>query len=126
MYRAPTLLKVLVADDAELLRQRMVSLLSKLDGIGLILESQDCSTTLEAIEQHEPDVVLLDLRMPDGSGLRVLRALRGRERRPRVMILTTWGDPDVRRRCLDAGADEFFEKGTEFMGAIAAVEAMTK
>ncbi len=120
------MLTVLVADDAELLRQRIVSLLSRLDGIDRILESNDCATTLEAIERHEPDVVLLDLRMPDGSGLRVLRALRGREPRPRVLILTTWGDPDVRRRCLDAGADDFFEKGTEFMGAIAAVEAMTQ
>ena len=108
-----------------MLRQRMVSLLSRLGGVKTILEAGDCASALEAIDRHAPDVVLLDLRLPDGSGLRVLRALRGREQRPRVLILTTWGDPDVRKRCMDAGADGFFEKGTEFMGAIAAVEALT-
>lgn len=108
-----------------MLRQRMVSLLSRLEGVDTILETEDCASTLDAIDRHAPDVVLLDLRLPDGSGLRVLRALRRREKRPQVLVLTTWGDPDVRKRCLDAGADGFFEKGTEFMDAIAAVEALT-
>lgn len=118
------MLKLLIADDAEMLRRRMKSLLSRVAGIDAILESEDCASTLAAIDHESPDVVLLDLRMPDGSGLDVLRALAGRDDRPRVLVLTTWGGDDVRQRCLDAGAEGFFEKGTGFLGAVAAVEAI--
>ncbi len=118
------MLKILIADDAELLRRRMISLLSRVPGVTTILESVDCAGTLAAIEQEQPDVVLLDLRLPDGSGLDVLRELEGRAQRPRVLVLTTWSGADVRQRCLDAGAENFFEKGTGFMAAVDAVEAM--
>ena len=116
-------MKILIADDAAMLRQRMTNLLSRLTGIDAIVEAHDCASTLAAIDGDAPDIVLLDLRMPDGSGLDVLRSLQGREQRPHIVILTTWGDPDVRQLCMDAGADGFFEKGTGVMGAVAAVEA---
>lgn len=118
-------MKILIADDAELLRERMIALLSRLAGIESIFESHSCASTLDAIERDQPDLVLLDLRMPDGSGLEVLRAMHGRKHRPRILVLTTWSDPDVRQLCLDAGADDFFEKSTGFMGAVDAVEAFT-
>lgn len=107
-----------------MLRQRMITLLSRLAGIDTIVEAHNCATTLAAIDNDRPDVVLLDLRMPDGSGLDVLRELQQREHRPYVMVLTTWGDPDVRQLCLEAGADEFFEKGAGVMGAVAAIETL--
>lgn len=116
-------MKILIADDAVILRERMISLLARLTGIDSILESHSCASTLAAIERDQPDVLLLDLRLPDGSGLDVLRALQSRPRRPHVLVLTTWANPDVRQLCLDAGADGYFEKSTGFMGAVDAVQA---
>lgn len=114
-------MKILIADDAAMLRERLAALLSRLTGIDSIIESQCCASTLASIENDKPDLVLLDLRLPDGSGLDVLRSLQAQPERPHVLVLSVWNVPGIRQLCLDAGADGFFEKGSGFLGAVEAV-----
>lgn len=107
-------MKVLIADDAELLRRRMVELVRRIPGVDSVFETDDCASTLEVINEEKPGIVVLDLFMPDGCGLYVLRELSTRQSKPDVYVLSLWGDEDLRQRCLDTGACEFFEKGSEF------------
>ena len=66
-------MKVFVADDSAVLRERVIEMLSDLPGIEIIGHAQDVSETLTAIKKLNPDVVILDIRMPGGSGMDVLQ-----------------------------------------------------
>ncbi|MGB5346475.1 MAG: response regulator transcription factor [Woeseia sp.] len=114
-------MKILIADDAALLRERLVALLTRLSGVDSIIESRCCASTLAAVERDQPDVVLLDLRLPDGSGLDILRKLQTLPRPPHVLVLTIWNAPEIRQLCIEAGAAGFFEKSSGFLGAVDAV-----
>ena len=61
-------MKVLIADDSELMRKRLITLISGLEGIDVIEEAEDCGETIKIIRELNPDVVILDIRMPGGSG----------------------------------------------------------
>ncbi len=117
-------LKILVADDAAILRRRLVGMLSALNGVSKVIESVDCATTLASVDENLPDVLVLDLCLPDGSGLDVLQKLKQLAKMPRVFILTTWSDPEVRKRCLAAGAEQFFEKSSDVFLAVDTVGAI--
>ncbi len=117
-------MKILIADDAPLIRDRLRRLFGEIDGVDDVIESSGCSETLEAIDNEAPHVVLLDLFMPDGTALDVLRTLSEATARPYVVVLTAWPDDSVRDQCLEAGADYFFSKNAEFMNAVDAVRSM--
>jgi len=106
--------KVLIADDSAMVRERLASLISELETVELIGQTEDASETLKAIRQLKPDVVILDIRMPGGSGIQVLEAIKKEARAPLVIILTAFSYPQYRKRCLEAGAEFFFDKSTGF------------
>lgn len=117
-------MNILIADDAQMLRQRMLRLLNKVPGITAIHESEDCETTRAAIAKVKPQIVVLDLYMPDGSGLDVLRELSAESVRPLVIVLTTMSDDDIREQCLEAGAEYFFDKASGFFDAVDTVKKL--
>lgn len=108
------MLKVLIADDSDLVRGRLRELVSEVDGTEVVGEASNGGETLEALGQWEPDVLILDIRMPGGNGIDVLEALKDGESSPVVIMLTAYAYPQYRERCLEAGAAYFFDKATEF------------
>jgi YesN/AraC family two-component response regulator len=61
-----------------------------------------------------PDVVILDIRMPENNGIQVLEAIKKSAAAPVVIMLTAFPYPQYRKKCLEAGAEYFFDKATEF------------
>lgn len=112
------MINVLIADDAPLLRERLASALRDIAGVAKISESVDCVSTLTAISEDRPDIVILDFNFPDGSGLDILHILSASAERPRVIMLSTFGDADIRKRCIDVGAEQFFDKGRDFLAVV--------
>ena len=108
-----TSLKVLIADDSELLRERLTRLLSAIEGVEVAGEAPDGATALQMVQVVKPDVLILDLRMPRGSGVEVLQQIRQAGGKMKVIILTSFPYPQYRERCLAAGADFFFDKSEE-------------
>jgi DNA-binding NarL/FixJ family response regulator len=102
-----------VEDSAEL-RRRVHSELAQIESVELTGYSGRAQEALREIRRTRPDVVVLDLQLPEGSGLDVLKGLRHDEWRPIVMVLTNHSDPTARERSLKAGAKYFFDKSTEF------------
>lgn len=106
--------KVLIADDSTLVRRNLRQLLSTVSVAPDFCESDSVASTIESIEAEFPDTVILDLLLPDGTGFDVLNYLRERERRPRVIMLTTHPGEPERQRAIALGAEHFLDKSTEY------------
>lgn len=107
-------IKLFIADDSLIVRERLVMMLDELAEIEIVGQAEDVTGAIDAIGTLKPDVVILDIRMPGGSGLDVLQHIKQNEPAPMVIILTNYPYPGYRQKCLQAGADFFLDKSTEF------------
>jgi DNA-binding NarL/FixJ family response regulator len=107
-------LKVFISDDSATVRERLVTMALDLPWVDVVGQAQDVPGTLDGIRQVQPDVVILDIRMPGGSGIEVLREVKEMAQAPQVIMLTNFAYAQYRKKCKEAGADFFFDKSTEF------------
>ena len=103
---------VLVVDDSPVFRTGMVRAVQASDGMRLLGEADGGEAGLRAINELEPDLVILDLRMPDLDAVGVLRALRAHEPAPacRVLVISATLDDEVEAELRAAGADGILSK----------------
>jgi len=106
-----------------MVRRRLVTLLRDLEGEVLVGEAGDPEEALDALRRTQPDVVILDLNLPGGSGFDVLGEIRKRPQPPLVVIFTTHGEEPYRRRSLEGGADFFFDKAKDLAQLLAVVRS---
>jgi PAS domain S-box-containing protein len=118
-------MKVLVADDSAPIRERLVERLSRIPNIQ-IAEAADTPETIQLADEFEPDIAVLDIRMPGGGGLKALKALRKKRPQTTVLIMTNYPYAQYRRKCLEAGADFFFDKSNEFERIAETVRELTE
>ena len=116
------MLNLLVADDSELIRTRLVGVLHDIDGIDEIDTADTMTQTLRCVEQKPPTLLILDLHLADGNALRIIPTLKQLAPGMEVLVLTSDDSPFNRARCLQAGADWFFDKATEFENALLVVQ----
>ena len=107
-------MRVYVVDDSSLFRERLVSLLSEIAGVEVVGSVDSAEEGIAGIALKQPDVAILDIRMPSGSGISVLEEIKRRDDPPTVIMLTNYPYPQYRKKCMDAGADYFFDKSNEF------------
>jgi len=103
-------IRVCLVDDHRLVRSGIASLLSLLPDIEVVGEAADGAEALQVIARDSPDVVLLDVRLPKIDGLGVLHALKRKDDKSAVIVLTTFDDDRVLRDAMDAGARGFLLK----------------
>jgi DNA-binding NarL/FixJ family response regulator len=103
-------IKVLVADDHEVVRTGLVSLLAGSD-IKIVAEATDGAEALKLAVKHHPDVVLLDIRMPDSDGLEALDKIHKEVPKTRVVMLSTYDNPTYVARAVALGASDYVLKG---------------
>jgi DNA-binding NarL/FixJ family response regulator len=108
------IVKVFIVDDSAVLRERLITILSELKGIEIIGQAKGPLEAQEAIPKLKPDVVILDIRMPGGKGIDVLENIKKGKSPPIVIMFTNYPYPQYRKKYMDAGADFFFDKSTEF------------
>lgn len=106
--------KAFIADDSTLVRERLETMLDELAGIKIVGQADNVAEAINAIRSLQPDVVILDIRMPGGSGIDVLRKIKQDGVGPIVIILTNYPFSGYRQKCMDAGANFFLDKSTEF------------
>ncbi len=106
-------MKVLIVDDNKHFRDRLGSILGSLEGVEVIGQAKDVPEALEAVERTRPDVVILDIHMPGGSGLDVVATVKGKKPSPMVVMLTVGPRAEYQTHSYLMGADYFFEKSSE-------------
>jgi DNA-binding NarL/FixJ family response regulator len=107
-------LKVFIADDSLVVREHLVTMLDELAGVEIVGQAENVAEAISAIRNVQPDVVILDIGMPGGSGIDVLQNIKQDKAASTVIILTNYPYPEYRQKCLAAGADFFLDKSTEF------------
>ena len=107
-------MKVFIADDSKLVRERLIRILSDMEGIEIAGEAGDAEEAIQSIQRVKPDVAILDIRMPGGNGIKVLETIKGKRMDVKVIMLTNYPYPQYRKKCMEAGADFFFDKSKEF------------
>ena len=117
-------IRVLVVDDDALVRAALTMLLAGADDIEVVGEAADGSEVEPAVTEHQPDVVLMDIRMPGMDGLAATEIVRGRDRPPEVIVLTTFDADDHVLRALRAGASGFLLKDTPPAGIVRAIRTV--
>ena len=120
------MIRVLLADDQRVVREGLATLLGLLDGIELVGTAADGEEAVALAAEHDPDIVLMDLRMPRVDGIEAIRRLTARGERPRAIALTTYADDASVLGALRAGARGYLTKDAGAEDIRAAVEAVAR
>lgn len=115
--------RVVVADDQTVVRDGLVTLLKLLPGIDVIAAASDGREAVELVAEHDPDVLLVDLRMPTMDGVEATRRVRADHPRTEVVVLTTYSDDESVLSALRAGARGFLTKDADAESIGRALEA---
>lgn len=116
--------RVIIVDDQALVRRGLARVLCEEEGFEIVAEAADGAGIVALTRRTQPDVIVLDMRMPRVDGAATLRALRVHEDAPPVLVLTTFGEDQVLSAALRAGAAGFLLKdapGEEIVRAVHAV-----
>jgi len=114
--------KLLIADDHEVIRKGLAILLAGSD-MEIVAEAANGAEAVTMAEQHNPDVVLLDIRMPDGDGLATLEKLRAKVPDTAVVMLSTYDNPTYVARSVALGASDYVLKGSSREDLITTLQA---
>jgi DNA-binding NarL/FixJ family response regulator len=109
----PRTIKVFIADDSAAMREHVLELMQDIPGVKIVGFASEGAEAVASIRQLRPDVVLLDIQLPHGSGLDVLRSIKQNGRGPLTIVATNFPYPQYRKRALDLGADYFLDKTTD-------------
>ena len=106
--------KVFIVDDSTIVRERLVTLLAEVPNVTIAGEANAARDAIAGITAQRPDIVVLDISMPGGSGLKVLETVKKEQPAPMVIMLTNFDHPQYRQRCMQLGADHFLDKSSNF------------
>jgi len=114
MREGKLMLTIYIVDDSKMMRERLADLVADVAGVEIVGQSGDPFRAMEGIRESQPDVVILDIRLPGRSGINVLRDLKRNTPAPIVIMVTNYPYRQYRQGCMAAGADYFFSKVDEF------------
>ena len=108
-------LKTYIVEDNRLIRENLIATLDELVSIEVVGTAEDESTAVHWLTRagHEAELVIVDIFLKGGSGLGVLRAAKSFHKRCKLVVLSNYATPDMRRKCLALGADRVFDKSND-------------
>ena len=107
-------IKVFVVDDSPIVRDRLIGMVSELPNVAVVGQAEIAFEAINAIRKLKPDVVVLDISMPGGSGLYALEQIKREHPFCVAVMLTNFAHEQYREKCLALGAEYFFDKSGEF------------
>ena len=112
--KSPAKKDVFIVDDSSVVRDRLAQLIAELPGVRIVGHADIAFEAIQAIRRLRPQCVVLDISMPGGSGMYVLETIKREQPGLIVIMLTNFAHDQYRQKCLQLGADHFFDKTSEF------------
>jgi two-component system response regulator DevR len=119
-------LRVLIVDDHEVVREGLRSILNRHEGISVVGEAGTVATAVEEAARLRPDVVIMDVRLPDGSGVEACREIRQENPDAKVIMLTSYADDEAVFASILAGAAGYLLKQTRGQALAEAIEVVAQ
>ena len=117
-------LRLLVVDDHEIVRGGLVALLDRRAGFEVVAQAGTVAEAVEGARRHQPDIVVMDVRLPDGSGIEACREIRAELPGTRVIMLTSYPDEEAVMSAIIAGASGYLLKQIRARDLVAALETV--
>ena len=117
-------LTLLVVDDHEVVRQGLAAMLDRRPGFQVVAEAGTVAESIEMAKRFQPDLVVMDVRLPDGSGIEACREIRAEFPATRVVMLTSYPDEEAVIAAIVAGASGYLLKQVRARDLVAALEAV--
>ena len=116
--------RILICDDHEIVREGLRGLLGRQADMTVVGEAGTVAEAVDAAARHKPDVVIMDIRLPDGSGVEACRAIREARPETKVIMLTSYADDDAVFASIIAGASGYLLKQTRGQAVVDAITAV--
>ena len=116
--------RLLIVDDHEVVRQGLVALLDRREGFQVVAEAGTVAEAIAEARRFEPDIVVMDVRLPDGTGIEACREIRAELPATRVVMLTSYPDEEAVLSAIIAGAAGYLLKQIRARDLVAALEAV--
>ena len=107
-------MRVLIADDSIPVRERLVGIISEVEDVNIVGQAENTIETMLLTKELNPDLILLDIRMPGGTGMDIIDKIKKFNPKIIIIILTNYHYPEYKQKCIKKGADYFFSKSDEF------------
>jgi DNA-binding NarL/FixJ family response regulator len=119
-------MKIFIVDDSAVFRERLIEMLSGIPGLKVIGQAQNAQEAIKDVKKLKPDMVILDVRMLGTNGIDIIKNIKKNKLAPIIIILTNYPYPQYKKKCMEAGADFFFDKSTEFHKVIEVLKRLSK
>lgn len=117
-------LRLLLADDHDVVREGLVAMLNSTDGLEVTAHTSSGQEAVSLARSLQPDIALLDVSMPDLSGIEATRQIAAHSKQIRIMALTMHADADFAYQILEAGAHGYWLKESTFSELVAAIRRL--
>jgi DNA-binding NarL/FixJ family response regulator len=119
-------IRVMLVDDHEVVREGLRTLISRQPGMSIVGEAANAADAIETAARAKPDVVIMDVRLPDGNGVEACRAIRETRPETKVIMLTSYADDEAVFASIVAGAAGYLLKQTRGQALVDAVRAVSE
>src|SRR5579872_1962753 len=120
------IIRVMLVDDHEVVRQGLKSLLERREHLQIVAEAGTVAAAVAAAARTQPDVIVMDVRLPDGTGIEACRDIRAERPETRVLMLTSYADDEAVYASIVAGAAGYLLKQTRGRELVSAIEAVAR
>jgi DNA-binding NarL/FixJ family response regulator len=114
-------LKTYIVEDSVVIRENLIAALEELASVRVVGTATDETTAVQwlALQTNACDLMIVDVFLAQGSGLGVLRAAREQDKPTKLVVLSNYATADMRRKCIELGADRVFDKSNEIEALMA-------
>jgi len=119
-------MRVLIVDDSASMRDRLITIISRIKTMDVICQMGNSLEAIDLVRDFTPDVITLDIQITSGRGIDLLRNIKKNKSQPIVIVFTNYTNPQYRKKCIEAGADYFFDKSSESEKLIEVLERLNR